>query len=87
MELGVTESHFHRLREKALEGAAAALEPRPAGRPPTKSDAAASEVEALKAQVTELKLDLRAAEIREELAIVMPHVLLPRHEGVGKKKQ
>lgn len=85
-ELGVNESHFHRLREKALAGAAAALEPRPVGRPRAEEDAAVSEVAALRAELGELKLDLRASQIREELALTMPHVLLPRAGRLGGKK-
>ncbi len=85
-ELEVTETHFHRLREKALAGAAAALEPKAAGRPRTEPDRETSEMAALKAQVQELKLDLRAAQIREELAVVMPQVLLPREESGAEKK-
>ncbi len=84
--LGVSEGHFHRLREAALAGAAAALEPRPAGRPVTAAAATASRVAELEAEVVELKLDLRAAQIREELAVVLPGVLLPRGGEAAKKK-
>jgi hypothetical protein len=84
--LGVKEAQFHRLREEALAGAAAALEPRPSGRPRHEQDASAAEVAALKAEVLELKVNLRAAEIREELALTMPHVLVSKVAALAKKK-
>jgi len=74
-ELGITETHFHRLRQKALDAAAAALEPQPSGRPAMQRDTSIDRVEELETELLEMKLDLRAAEIREELAMVMPHVL------------
>ena len=36
--LEVSEAHFHRLRDQALQGALAALEPKPPGRPPEPVD-------------------------------------------------
>lgn len=76
-QLGVSESHFHRLRERALAGAAEALEPRPAGRPPSVEDPADARVAALQEQLKDMELELRAAQVREQLAMVMPHVLQP----------
>ena len=75
--LGVSESHFHRLRERALAGAAEALEPRPAGRPPRVEEPADARVAELEERVKEMEIELRAADIRERLAVVMPHVLQP----------
>lgn len=75
--LGVSESHFHRLRERALAGATEALEPRPAGRPPAVEDPVDARVAELEEKLRELELELRAAQVREQLAMVLPHVLQP----------
>ncbi len=79
-ELGVGAAQFHRLREQALSGALAALAPKPAGRP-SRPPPEPSRVDQLEAEVLDLKLDLRASQLREEIAIMMPHLLKP---GPGK---
>jgi len=84
--LGVSEAHFHRLRERALVGAAEALEARPAGRPPTAEPLEDPRVAELREQVSELELELRASQVREELALVMPQVLQPP-DGAGAEKK
>jgi hypothetical protein len=77
-ELGVSESQFHRLRERALAGAAEALEPRPAGRPRAPEPSVHEQrIVELERELQQMKVSLRAAELREELALVMPHVLQP----------
>ncbi len=81
-ELGVSESHFHELRAQFLAGAVAGLEPGRPGRPATPKEISEATVESLKQEITELRIDLQAARIREELAVAMPHVLKPRS---GKK--
>jgi hypothetical protein len=77
-KLGVGEARFHELRAEWLQNSAALLEPKPLGRPAVQVTPEAAKVAALERQVQELKLDLRAAQIREELALLMPHVLQPR---------
>lgn len=82
--LGVGPSQLFRLRERALQGAAAALAPGTPGRPQRQaSPPESSRVKALEAEVRDLKIDLRAAQIREEIAIVMPHLLKPAAEKKG----
>lgn len=84
-ELGLSESRFHVIREQALEAAAKRLERRSAGRPPrAKPSAEAQRIAELEAQVNELEIARRAAEVRAELAISMPEVLRPPAE-VKKK--
>jgi hypothetical protein len=78
-ELSISGARFAELRKEALAGALAALEPKPLGRPA--APAPDPEVERLKAEILELRGDLEAARIREELAIVMPHVLKPPKAG------
>jgi hypothetical protein len=78
-DLGISPARFAQIRETALSGAAAALEPRPLGRPAALP--LDPEVESLREQVRELRRDVEASRIREEIAIVMPHVLRPRESG------
>ena len=55
-----------------LQAGLDSLEPRPAGRPPRATPAA--DVGALQARVTELEIELRAARVREEIALALPAV-------------
>lgn len=83
-QLGIGPSQLARLRERALAGALAALAPRPPGRPaapPPEDDA--DRVAELEAEVQELMIELRASQLREEIAIIMPHLLRPT---AAKKK-
>ena len=75
--LNISEARFHELRAELLQAAVSHLEPRPKGRPPENSPQDAAAINALKAQNQELKIELRAAQIREEIALVMPHILKP----------
>lgn len=85
-ELSVSEAHFHRLRDRALHGAAEALEPRSAGRPRSEPDAIdPQQVAELQDQVRELELQIMAAHLREEIALVMPQVL-QRTPATARKK-
>jgi hypothetical protein len=71
--LDIGEARFHELRLAVLEGALAALEPRPAGRPPrgTATDTA-GQVEALAQRVQTLEGELKTALLREEIALILP---------------
>lgn len=80
--LAISPARFHDLRKAALEGALAALTPKPAGRP--RAPCESPEIAKLKAENSNLKCDLEAARIREEIALVMPHVLQARTDS--KKK-
>jgi transposase-like protein len=77
-KLGINEARFHELRTEWLQASVMHLEPKPLGRPATQVTPEATEIASLKRQVQELKMDLRAAQIREEIALLMPHVLQPR---------
>ena len=79
--LGVGQARFHELRQQALSAALAGLEPRPAGRPAAAEPTPpATEVAALRAQVAELEVAVRAAQTREEIALVLPRVAEPSGE-------
>lgn len=85
-QLCISEARFHEMRAKVLQTAAAHLEPRPAGRPAEKVSQEAVEIAALKAQILELKIELRATQIREELALLMPELLKPRNQEDRRKR-
>lgn len=87
VQLNVGEARFHELRSDVLRTAAQALEPKPAGRPAKEVPQNADEVTQLKKQIQELKIDLRAAQIREELAVLMPQVLERKLGDVDPKKK
>lgn len=74
-KLGVGRSRFCLQRQKMLQAALESLEPKPRGRPPLEITPEQQEIERLQQQVQALKIDLQAAQIREELALLMPHVL------------
>lgn len=83
-ELGISEARYHELERIALQGAVEHLEPKPAGRPPSASSPPDPKLVALEEEVKELRIGLRAAQIREEIAVVMPHLLKPRPTPLKK---
>ena len=86
-QLGLSEARFHELRQQWMQDACAALEPKPLGRP--KETTIEEEVELLRLhrENQKLKLHLRAAQLREEIAIAMPHVLQPRKDPPDSQKK
>jgi transposase-like protein len=85
-KLGLGFTAFSEMRKHALEGALVGLEPGRPGRPAHVETPTTEEVHQLKSQITELRMDLEAARLREEIALIMPHVLEPRHKDSKKKK-
>jgi hypothetical protein len=86
-ELGVKRSRFHDMRSEFLERATGLLEPRPPGPRPVAPTPADREAERLHRRVADLELELHASHIREEFAVVMPHVLKPDASATpGAKK-
>src|SRR5262245_20907951 len=86
--LGVSERRFRKLRDRMLRAALQGLEPRPAGRPSHPAGETAGRVAELEAAVRALRLDLRAAQVREEIALLMPQVLRRggRARRAGRRK-
>jgi len=82
--LGIGPAAFHKLRSRTLQDAVHSLEPRPVGRPRQEVPKEATEIEALKAEIWQLKFDLQAARIREEIAVTMPHLLKDKKSGEAK---
>ena len=70
--LGIGESRFHQLRQEALQAALAALEPRPAGRPSRPPEPGAARIAELERELRDLRCELQACRIREDLADVLP---------------
>ena len=85
-ELGIGEAMFHRIRDHALAAGLDALEPKPIGRPRTATTTQSSVVAALQQENQDLKVELRAAAVRAEIAGSMPH-LLTRKGRSEKKRQ
>jgi len=74
--LDVCQSRFHALRHEWLQDALELLEPRPMGRPPKASPPAdGDQVAKLLVEKEELKRQLHVAEVRREIAAVLPHVI------------
>lgn len=87
--LGIGERRFHYLRKQCLRAALSRLEPQPAGRPArARLGPEQQHIAALERAVTDLRIDLRAAQLREEIALAMPHLLqrAPRaKKGTGSR--
>ena len=79
-KVGMGEAMFHRLKTRVIQSAVESLEPRPIGRPAAPSQET-SEVEALTERVKELERELKAAQVREEIALAMPHLKKKRRRG------
>jgi hypothetical protein len=75
LALGISERRFHALRGRLLQAALEALEPRSPGRRAQPGEQTVGQVADLQGQVRDLRLDLRASQIREEIALAMPHLL------------
>ena len=75
-QLEIGETRFHQLRQTALQAALTAMEPRPGGRPSRSASASAENelVRALHARVAELEQALHEANVREEIALVLPRL-------------
>jgi transposase-like protein len=80
-ELGVSESRFHEMRAQALGAALSGLEPSPAGRPKKEEDPKDRLLREKDEELLELKIQLRSAQLREEIAAVMPNLVKPRDGG------
>ena len=87
VELGVGESRFHDLRNQVLQQALASLEPKPLGRPPQRPSEAEGQLAELRQQTERLQADLRAAQIRQELALTLPRLAHPPAESGEKKRR
>jgi len=83
-ELGIGESAFHKIRQKVLQSALGELEPAQLGRPPAQRTGDDPALAQMQEELTELRLQLQAARVREEIAVAMPHLLKPGDESPKK---
>jgi transposase-like protein len=83
--LGVNRSRFHAMRRLFLGQATGLLEPRPRGRKRREPTAAELELAELRQQLVQLRLQLKSAQIREEIALVMPHLLKDKRRGKNSR--
>jgi transposase len=88
-ELGVGETRFHQLRDRFVLEGVRGLEPRFGGRP--RKDEDDPRVGALLERVAQLEKELKAAELRAQIAQVLPRLLkepgrAAPQGGRGKKR-
>lgn len=83
-ELGIQESMFHKMRGEVLQTALGRLEPRPLGRPPRQPPPQEQRLSELERENLDLRVELKAAEVRRELAENLPRLVKPAIEP-GKK--
>ena len=84
--LGIGGRQFHELRARVLQAGLNSLEPRPSGRPVRRPTA--REIAELEAELQQLRIELHAAQLREEIATALPHLRARRPpEKGGKSKQ
>ena len=81
--LGLSEQRFDQLRTQVLQAGLDSLEPRPLGRP-ARAAPGATEA-ALQARVSALETERAAAQVRAEIALVLPAV--QPAAGAQEKKQ
>lgn len=79
--LDIEATRFEDVRKEAFAGLVAALEPRPAGRPPKPVDEAAEKLKALEDENKRLKMELVTSHVREEIAVVLPHRARSKKNG------
>jgi len=87
--LGISRQRFEQLRTKVLRAALTELEPKPGGRPPAEPSVGAA-VTALETKLAETERELRAARLREQIALVLPRAAQPladpgQPDGAEKK--
>lgn len=92
--LGIEEAMFFRIRTQALQACLERLEPRPAGRPPASSSPEYRQMVELTQRLAEKELELKAAEVRLEVAGVIPQLIrdpalkkTTARRPAGKKRQ
>ena len=87
--LGISERRFRQIRDAALSGALLSLEPGSPGRPRKQEPVEALSTQAIREAHQWLERQLTIAELREEIALVMPELYcgdrLPETEGPSRR--
>lgn len=86
-KLGISEARFRELREEVLQAAVARLEPKPAGRPRQQTSEERAHIAQLEAQIEDLKVELQASQIRERIALLMPHLAEPKDQEEDRRRR
>jgi transposase-like protein len=86
-ELGIGPAAFHKLRSRTMQEALESLAPRPMGRPAKDKTPEQARIEELEQEVAHLEMELEGSRLREEIALVMPHLLKKRKKGGGGSKK
>jgi len=73
-ELGIGETRFHQLRQAAMQAALTAIASKPAGRPSLAGLSESEQIRMQQQRIEELELALHLAQVREEIALVLPQV-------------
>jgi transposase len=73
--LGVCAQRFHQLREAFIREGLEGIKPRPKGRPPRRASPQEQELQQLRQELADARIELRAAQARAEIATVLPRVL------------
>lgn len=86
--LGVNKARLYAMRDEILEGALAAAERKTPGRKPESPDVAAARAreEAALARVEKLEYDLEMADLRTEIALTMPELMIDPDDAEALKK-
>lgn len=71
-KLDIGETRFRQLRTLILQGALDAIRPRPAGRPSRQAVVTAEQLRELEQVLAEKDLELHEAQVREEVALILP---------------
>ena len=87
-QLGIGKSRFHELRSLTLQATLEALEPRPPGRPAKPTSPDPVEFDALKAELRQLHVELKAAQTLTRIARIHPGLLdrQPVPDDLASKK-
>ena len=72
--LNLSEQRFHQLREEMMAAAVKALEPGHAGRPAQTPTPTEEQLLVLEQKLADQEIELRAAQARAEIAVIMPEV-------------
>lgn len=83
--LGIEKSMFHKLRTRFLSGAVHLLEPKAPGRKRHLPTDAEQENQRLREEIEQLRFELKAQQVREEIGLLMPHLLKSNKVGGSKK--
>ena len=85
--LGISKTSFHKLRSRLLENAIDDLEPKLAGRPVQMPSPEEKRIAELEDELTETRMQFVGSQIREEIALAMPHLLSDKKKDVKKPKK